>query len=72
MKEIKFNKKTSLLLLIVSWCIVSITFYWIPWIVEPLKLLNWLKDEIGAGYVSKQFLEKNIYSSIIIGIISII
>lgn len=72
MKEIKFNKKTSLLLLIVLWCIVSITFYWIPWIVEPLKLLNWLKDEVDVGYVSKQFLEKNIYSSIIIGIISII
>ena len=69
MKKIELNKKRNLLLL---WSIISIVFYWIPWIIEPLNLLSWLKDEIDAGYVCKQFLEKNIYSSIIIGTVSII
>lgn len=72
MKKIELKKKTIFLSLIILWCAISVIFYWVLYLFESLKFADNIKYEIIGGYVSKQFLEKNICSHIFISIISII
>lgn len=72
MKKIKINKKTFFLSLIILWNIISIVFYWTPYLSGISKFADNIKYEIIGGYVSEQYLDKNIYSLTCLSIISII
>lgn len=71
MKKIELNKKTIFLSLIILWCAISIVFYWIPYLSEISDFANNIKYEIISGYISEQYLNKNIYSLIYLSIINI-
>ena len=72
MKTFEFNKRTVLLLVIMLWNIISIVFYWIPYLSEISKFIDDIKYEIIGGYVNKPYLEKNIYGHMFLGTMSII
>ena len=67
----KSSRKNILLMLIVIWNIFLILFYWKPYLFEILNFQENIKYEIIGGYVSKQFIEENIYYNFVLFGVSI-
>lgn len=70
--KLKITRKNILLCLIMLWSLVSIIFYWMPYLFTALQSNKDLQYEIIGGYVSKPYLEKYIYSHIFLWVISMI
>lgn len=75
MKKINLTIKTIILSLIMLWSIISIIFYWIPYlfsIFAPFSDLETLKYLINNGCINKQELEIYVYSPVLLCAVNII
>ena len=61
MSKSHWTRKNILLTLMIIWNLILILFYWKPYLLETISLKEHIKYEIIGGYVSKQFIEENIY-----------